>query len=88
MLTDEPKMISTNLKSENKAAMVMNVLGQIVTKCANNGAVLNFLTSVTFKSRSNQKPGYYVMYPYTYGDDPAISSGVLALFLFLVLAPW
>jgi hypothetical protein len=24
----------------------------------------------------------------TFGDDPAISSGVTALFVFLVLAPW
>jgi hypothetical protein len=42
-----------------------NVLGQIETKRA-NGAVLNFdlRDSVTFKRKSNQKPGYYVMYPY------------------------
>jgi hypothetical protein len=31
-------------------------------KRANISAVSN-LTSVTFKSRSNQKPGYHVMYP-------------------------
>jgi hypothetical protein len=40
-----------------------NVLGQIVTKCADYGAILNF-DLCTYKSRSNQKPGYYVMYPY------------------------
>jgi hypothetical protein len=49
------------------------------------------LTFATFKSRSNQKPGYCVMYMYPYyiylfGADPAITSGVTALFLFLVLA--
>jgi hypothetical protein len=51
------------------------------------------LTTVTFKSRSNQKPGYYVLYPYPmylwykFRDDSAISSGVSALFVFSVLAP-
>jgi hypothetical protein len=51
------------------------------------------LTSVTLKSRSNQKPGSCILTKYIYlwqkfGDDPAISSGEIALFVFLVLAPW
>jgi hypothetical protein len=49
---------------------------------------------VTLKSRSNQKPVYYVMYLYTrYTSDKnlrMIQSFVqeLALFVFSVLAPW
>jgi hypothetical protein len=52
------------------------------------------LTYVTFKSRSNQKPGYYVMYTYyiylwqQFGADPAISWGVIALCFFSKLATW
>jgi hypothetical protein len=52
---------------------------------------LQRLTSVTLKSRSNKKPGYFAMYPYQmymFGDDPAIISGVTVLFVFSVLALW
>jgi hypothetical protein len=53
------------------------------------------LTFVTLKSRSNQKPGHYVdIYHCTcimiivWRWSSAISSGVISVCLFLVLAPW
>jgi hypothetical protein len=50
-------------------------------ECDTTNGPIQTLTIVTFKSRSNEKPVYYVMYPYQmylwykFGDDPAISSG-------------
>ena len=46
------------------------------------------LTSVTFKSRSNKKPGLYIMYPHQiylqqkFGDDQLNRLGDMALFMF------
>jgi hypothetical protein len=70
-----------------------NVLGQRATKRANNGAVLNFgLCDLQKYVKSKTLVLCHVSLldipmPKKIGDDPAISSGVIALYVFSVLAP-